>query len=99
MKKPYNILTDYQPTGNKVIDQVAVIIMNHRVQKIALKAIHLKPLYYVWFKKGVEILQGKALEEGQLMSLDGVNIELGDKFQQKPMLIEPWPILKAEVLN
>ena len=89
-KRAYNILRDYQPTGNKAIDAVASCIMWHRERNIALKAIHLKQPYYDWFKMGVEVLQGKPLEEDQLLSMDAVEIELGSKFQSKAILPERW---------
>lgn len=89
-KKPFNIATDYKSFGNKAMDAVASCILWHREQKIALKAIHLKQPYYDWFKKGVEVLQGHPLEDGQLMTFDAVNIEKGDRFQLKPVLPERW---------
>lgn len=98
-KKPYNILTDYVPTGCKAIDAVASCIMFHRERKIALKAIHLKQPYYDWFKVGTEILQGRKLEEGELMAMDGVDIELGSRFQSKTILPELWPVQKPEECN
>ena len=83
-------MRDFRPTGNKAIDGVASCIMWHRERRIALKAIHLKELYYDWFRKGVEVLQGKPLEDGQLMQFDGVNIEKGGRFQRAVILPELW---------
>ena len=90
MGKSYNILTDYKATGNKAIDAVASCIMWHRKRRLALKAIYLKPMYYDWFKRGVEILQGRELLEGELLNMDAVNIEKGSTFQSKPILPKLW---------
>jgi hypothetical protein len=89
-KRAYDILRDYRATGNKAIDAVASCIMWHRQRKIALKAIHLKEHYYDWFRTGVEVLQGKRLEDGQLMQFDGVDIEKGSRFQREAILPEVW---------
>lgn len=91
-KRAYDITRDYKPTGCKAIDAVASCIIFHRQRKIALKAIHLKQPYYDWFKMGTEVLQGKSIEEGQQLSMDGVEIELGSRFQSKSILPEPWPV-------
>lgn len=89
-KRPYDITRDYRPCGNKAIDRVAVCIIWHQQRKIALKAIHLKEMYYDWFRKGVEILQGSRLEDETPLQMYGVNIEKGDRFQTKPILPERW---------
>lgn len=86
----YNIVTDYKATGNKALDGAASCIIYHRKKNIALAAIYLKPLYYEWFKKGTEILLGRELEEGELMTMDGVNIELGSIFQSVAILPKLW---------
>lgn len=96
-KRAYNILTDYRATGNKAIDAVASCIIWHRQRNIALKAIHLKEPYYSWFFMGVEVLQGKPLEDETPLSMDGVQIEKGSRFQSKPILPERWVPLTEEV--
>ena len=83
-------MRDYRATGNRAIDGVASCIIWHRQRGIALKAIHLKEMYYDWFRMGVEVLQGKPLEEGQLMQFDGVNIEKGSRLQRSAILAELW---------
>jgi hypothetical protein len=89
-KRPYNIVTDYQPCGNKAIDQVAACIVWHQQRNIPLKAIHLAPMYYDWFRKGLEILQGAPLDPEQLMQMYSIDIEKGDKRQKTPILPERW---------
>lgn len=91
-KRAYDITRDYKATGNKAIDAVASCIIYHRQRRVALKAIHLKQPYYDWFKMGVEVLQGKPLEDDQPLAMDGVDIELGSRFQSKPILPEEWPV-------
>jgi hypothetical protein len=92
----YNILKDYQPTGNKAIDNAAAIVMWHRKRNIALKAIHIKQPYYDWFKRGTEIILGRELEEGEMMSIDAVYIELGSRFQSTPMVAQTWKDYQKE---
>jgi hypothetical protein len=80
--------SQFQATGNKAIDECANLIACAREQNMSVKALHLKPSYYSWFKSGVEILSGKALEIGQQMQFDGVDIEKGTIFQSKDCVIE-----------
>ena len=78
----------YQTTYNKPIDQCANIIACARERNQALKALHLRPMFYEWFKSGVQTLANRPLEAGELMQFDGVNIERGSKFQSKDIVLE-----------
>lgn len=89
-RKRFDLEKDYRPTGNKAMDGVASCILWHRLKKIALRAIFLKQPYYDWFRAGVELLQGKKLEEGQMMTFDSVNIEVGTRFQNEVILPQRW---------
>jgi len=80
--------TQHQTTGNRVIDMCANLIGCAREQRLPLKALHLSPLYYDWFRSGVQTLMNKPLEAGELLQFDGVNIEAGTKFQSKSIILE-----------
>ena len=84
--------SEFQATGNKAIDECANLIACAREQNMAVKSLHLKPSYYSWFKSGVEILSGQALEVDQQMQFDGVNIEKGTIFQSKDCVIEYYKV-------
>src|SRR5579872_2892947 len=79
-KRPYDITRDYVPCGNRVIDACAACIVWHQRRQIALKALHLKEIYYDWFRKGVEILQGAELDPEAPLQMYGIDIEKGDRF-------------------
>ena len=91
-RQGYNILTGFKATGNKAIDGVASCIIWHRERKVAIKSIYLKEAYYDLFRKGVEALQNRRLEEGELMQFDGVLIEKGSRFQRSIILPEAWTV-------
>lgn len=78
----------YKSSGNPAIDLVANIVCEARAKQKPLKAIHLKPLFFDWFKGGVEILNGKPLLEDQGMQFDSVNIEKGTFYQSKMAILE-----------
>ena len=90
IKKNYDITKDYRACGNMAIDGVASCIMYHRKLKIGLRAIYLKPFWYELFKKGTINILGRPLEEGEFLSMDGINIEKGSLFQSKPILPETF---------
>ena len=89
-KRKFDICRDYKATGNTAIDAVASCIMWHRQRKISLKAIHLQLYWYEKFKKGTEEMLGRSLNEGELMSMDSVNIEKGSLFQPRPFSPETF---------
>ena len=83
----YNF-SDYEPTHNKAIDLCANLIANARVHKLPLKALHLTPLYYEWYKSGVQTLLNRPLLDEELLEFDGVNIEKGSRYQSKSVVLE-----------
>lgn len=83
--------TNYQASGNKAIDYCANLIACARVNNLAPKTLHLQKQYYEWYKSGVQTFLDRPLEDGELMQFDGVDIELGGKFQTKPVIIEYYP--------
>lgn len=83
--------SQYEPTYNKAIDQCANIIAVARQNLHPLKALHLSPFYYDWFKSGVQTLMNRPLDEGELLEFDGVNIEKGSKYQSKSIILEYYP--------
>jgi hypothetical protein len=83
----YNF-SKYEPTFNSALDFCANVIECARRNQQAVKALHLTPTYYEWFKSGVQTLMNRALEDGELMQFDGVNIEKGSRFQSKNIVIE-----------
>lgn len=78
----------FEPTHNTAIDRCANLIACARETQKAVKALHLTPIYYEWFKSGVQTLMNKPLEDEQQLEFDGVNIEKGDRWQSKSILIE-----------
>lgn len=78
----------YEQTHNKMIDLVANVISLARDRNEPIKALHLKPYNYEWFKSGVQTLMNRPLEVDELLEFDSVNIELGSKFQSKTIVIE-----------
>lgn len=88
--------SNFQCTGNKAIDLCANLIGCARANNQAIKALHLQKTYYEWFKSGVKVMIGRDLEDGEGFQLDGVNIEKGDRFQMKPVLIEYYEKQIAE---
>ena len=87
----YNF-SDYEATHNKAIDFCANLIAAARKQNTPVKALHLKPSYYEWFKSGVQILMNKDLLPEEKMQFDSVDIELGTVFQTKMVVIEYYPM-------
>jgi hypothetical protein len=94
MNKPYNILTDYKPSGNTICDSLAICIMEHRKKRIAIKTIHLKDPYYSKFRAWVEYeyrkVEGVPYPEGAPLSFDKVNIDLASKLQVNPVSVETY---------
>jgi hypothetical protein len=86
----YNF-SNYEPTYNKAIDQCANLIAVARENLNPLKALHLSPIYYDWFKGGVQTLMGRPLQEDERLEFDGVNIEKGSKYQSKSIILEYYP--------
>jgi hypothetical protein len=78
----------FERSHNTAIDQCANIISCARANFEPLKALHLHPMYYEWYKSGVQTLIDRPLMEGELMQFDGVNIEKGTKFQSKNIVLE-----------
>jgi hypothetical protein len=87
----------YEPTHNKMIDLCANVISLARERNEPIKALHLKPMNYEWFKSGVQTLLNRPLEVEELLEFDGVNIELGSKFQSKTIVIEYYERQQAIV--
>ena len=81
----------FQASGNKAIDFCANIIGCARNNQQAIKALHLQKQYYEWYKSGVKILLNRDLEPDEKFQFDGVDIELGGRFQNKPVVIEYYP--------
>ena len=88
--KPYNILTDYKGSGNSVVDAIAGCIIAYRKRKIGLAAIHIKQPYYDQFKRWMEQNMGRKFQEGEFMSFDNVNIELGSFLQTREIMPETF---------
>ena len=84
----YYDFSNYERTHNTAIDMVANVIACCRVNNQALKAVHLTPIYYEWFKGGVQTLMDRPLLDEEQMEFDGVNIEKGDRFQSKNIVLE-----------
>ena len=84
----YYDFSNYERTHNTAIDMVANVIACCRVNNQALKAVHLTPIYYEWFKGGVQTLLDRPLLDEEQMEFDGVNIEKGDRFQSKNIVLE-----------
>lgn len=87
MSKEFSF-SKFQATGNKAIDECANIIVCARANGTPLKALHLKPSYYEWFKSGVQILMGRSMEKDEQMQFDGVDIEKASLFQSKNIVVE-----------
>lgn len=85
----------FEPTFNSTIDYCGNLIECARKSQKAVKALHLTPMYYAWFKSGVQTLMNRPLEDEELMEFDGVNIELGSKFQTKSVVIEYYEQIQA----
>lgn len=83
----YNF-SDYEPTHNKAIDLCANLIASARVNRKPLKALHLTPIYYEWYKSGVQTLLNRPLLDDEFLEFDGVNIEKGSRFQSKVIVLE-----------
>jgi hypothetical protein len=83
----YNFST-YNPTFNTAIDLCANLISCARKNQKAVKALHLSPMYYEWFRSGVQTLMNRPLEPDELLEFDSVNIEKGSKFQSKNIIVE-----------
>lgn len=87
----------YEQTHNKMIDLVANVISLARDRNEPIKALHLKPMNYEWFKSGVQTLIDRPLEADELLEFDSVNIEKGSKFQSKTIVIEYYERQQAIV--
>jgi hypothetical protein len=85
----------YERTHNGAIDMCANIIGCARQNMMPLKALHLTPVYYEWFKSGVQVLMNKPLLENELLEFDGVNIEMGSRYQSKPIVMEYYEQVEA----
>jgi len=85
----------YERTYNKAIDECASIIGIARDNNLPVKALHLKPIYFEWFKAGVQTLMNRPLNEDENMQFDGVNIEKASKFQTKNIVIEYYMPVEA----
>jgi hypothetical protein len=82
------IYSNYTETGNRAIDMCANLIASGRKTNQPIKALHLSPIYYDWYKSGVQTLLNRPLEKGEDMQFDGVNIEKGTIYQMKSVVIE-----------
>ena len=78
----------YERTHNRAIDMCANFIGCARENRLPLKALHLTPLYYEWFKSGIQVLMKRPLMDGELLEFDGVNIELGSRYHSNPIILE-----------
>lgn len=78
----------FQRTYNKAIDECASIIGLARDRNVPIKALHLRPVYYEWYKSGVQTLMDRPLVEDEKMQFDGVDIEKGSKLQTRNIVIE-----------
>jgi hypothetical protein len=91
----YNF-SEYQPTFNKVIDFCVNLVACARANNQPIKALHLKPSQYEWFKSGLQTLMNRPLEDGELMQIDGVEIERASVFQPKEIIAEYYkPLAQA----
>lgn len=86
----------FETTGNKAIDLCQNIIFACRAHNESPKALWLNKLHYEWFKSGAQTLMDRELETEEGMQLDGVEINCGDKFQTKPVVIEYYEKLIIE---
>lgn len=90
--------SEYDKTYNKAIDMVAACIGHYRQFGKPLKTIYLKPQLFDLFKKGVEVLMSRELEEDEPMMFDSVNIERGSYLMVgKEIYVDFWSAEK--VLN
>ena len=87
--------SNYKTTGNKAIDMCANLIGCARERSMPVKALHLKPIMYEWFKSGVTVLMDKELDSETRLEFDTVNICKGSKFQTKDIVIEYYETAKA----
>lgn len=83
----YNF-SEYEPTYNKAIDLCANLIACARKNMMPIKALHLTPIYFEWFKSGVQTLMNRELEADDQLEFDGVSIEKGSFLQSKSIVIE-----------
>ena len=84
--------SEWKNTGVEAVDLCASIIYQHLQARKPLKAIHLWPNMYKQFKGWTEKNLGRELEENEGLQFDSVNIEMGERGQKTPALIEPWPV-------
>lgn len=80
--------SSFERTHNRPIDECANLIECARKALQPLKALHLHPFYYEWYKSGVQTLMNRALNEDEKLQFDGVDIEKGTKFQSKNIILE-----------
>lgn len=88
----------FDPTYNNAIDLVAECVGYYRGINAPIKTIHLKPMYYELFKRGVEVImkkKGMAFNPEQPFTFDGVNIENGGRLQIDSIRVEFYK-LRAE---
>ena len=93
-KKPYDITKDYKPSGNGIVDMLAICIISHRKNRIGLKTIYLKEPFYSkfkdWITKEYQRVEGTPFPEGAPLSFDKVDIEKGSRFQLDAMSVETF---------
>ena len=87
----YNF-SNYKPTYNSAIDYCVNLIACARRNNMPIKALHLSPMYYEWFRSGVQTLMDKPIDADQPLMFDGVDIEKGTKFQRHAVLPEYYQL-------
>jgi len=86
---------EYTTQGVKSVDMCAVTIFTHRQKGIPIKAIHLQPRFFEQFAGWAQKKMGRDLLPDEKLQFDEVNIELGDRLQSTPLLIELWAQTKG----
>lgn len=88
----------YERTYNNAIDLCAQAIGFYRAKRIPIKAIILKPTSYELFKRGVELLQKKRIDDPLTeLYFDGVEIRLGNSTQIDTAKFEFYPTAGAQL--
>jgi hypothetical protein len=90
-QRPFNIATDAVFTGVKSVDMVSACILFYRKRQRALKAIYLRPKLFETFRDWVIRNVGEKEYQGKQLQYDGVNIEIGSKFQTEQLIPEFYP--------
>lgn len=80
----------YKSQGVQAVDMCAASIALHREKMLPIKAIHLLPSMYAQFKNWLEKTMERELLADEKMQFDDVYIELGDRTQSTPLLIEMY---------